>query len=202
MKKNKTIFYKEDIYKKIPMANLIIFGMMSILNRKEKCTFEKLVEECFELFPKSFSFGRHTNWPDSLKFDRNLRTLREKGLIAGNPNTLFSLTRFGEKIAEKTSKDLHSIFLNRHIIERPKRDAEINWISGIKKNQSFQRFKNEKENFSITDMEVRNLLHCTLETPLRVVKQNLIYSINLTEEFKEEELKKFLNICQNILIKK
>jgi len=51
-------------------------------------------------------------------------------------------------------------------------------------------------------MELRNLLHCTLETPLRIVKQNLSYIINLAKEFKEEELLQFLKICQLQLKKK
>jgi len=51
-------------------------------------------------------------------------------------------------------------------------------------------------------MELRNLLRCTLETPLRIVKQNLIYSINLAKEFKEKELLKFLKFCQQKIFKK
>lgn len=195
-KRKKSASYSEEIYQKIPTAYLIVFGIYSILQKREKCTFEKLIEECFRLFPKAFSFSRRPEWPDSLKFDRTLRKLREKGLVVGNPNTLFSLTKFGEKIARNTAQNLKTGRAKKVMIERPKRDAEINWIRNLKRNEIFQRFLESKKGFSITNMEIRNLLHCTLETPLRIVKQNLSYSINLAQEFKEKELLKFLKLCQ------
>lgn len=200
--RKKLIHYNEEIYIKIPAAHLIVFGIYSILQRGENCTFEKLIEECFNLFPKVFSFSRHPEWPDALKFDRTLRTLREKGLVVGGPNTFYSFTKFGEKIAKKTAQNLKTGPSKRTIIEKPRRDAEINWIRNLKKSEVFQRFLKEEKSFIINDMESRGLLHCTLETPLRIVKQNLSYSINLAEEFKEKELLKFLKFCQQNLSKK
>jgi len=37
---------------------------------------------------------------------------------------------------------------------------------------------------------------------MRIVKQNLSYSINLAEEFKERDLLKFLKLCRKKLTKK
>jgi len=193
------ISYKEEIYTTIPTTHLIVFGIYSIFQRDRKCTFEKLIEECFKLFPKAFSFSRHPKWPDSLRFDRTLRKLREKGLVVGSANTLFSLTKFGERVAKDTAQNLKTGISKRTTVERPKRDAEINWLLGLKKNEVFQRFLKKEKKFSITDMEIRNLLHCTLETPPRIVKQNLSYSINLSKEFKEEDLYKFLKVCRDKL---
>lgn len=192
----------EEVYTRIPAPHLIIFGVYSILQRKENCTFEKLIEECFNLFPRAFSFTRHPEWPDSLKFDRTLRTLREKGLITGSPNTFYSLTKFGETIAKETKQNLKGGKFRRYIIDRPKRDAEINWVRNLKKSEVFQRFLRKKNNFIFDNMELRGLLHCTLETPIRILKQNLAYSINLAQEFKEKELLKFLEICNYNLLKK
>jgi len=204
VKKNKNLTpYNEEVYKKILTTHLIIFGIYSVIQRKEKCTFEKIIEECFYSFPKIFSFSRHLEWPDSLKFDRSLRTLRENGLIVGNPKTLFTLTKFGENIAKTTTKVLKQGLPSRKvIIDKPGRDAEINWLRNLKNNEIFYRFLKEKKYFLITNMELRSLLRCTLETPLRIVKQNLVYSINLAEEFEEKELLKFLKFCQQHLSKK
>ncbi len=203
IKNKKLVLYGEEMYIKIPAAHLIIYGIYSILRRKERCTFEKIIEECFYLFPKIFSFNRHPEWPDSLKFDRSLRMLRENGLIFGSPKSLFTLTKFGENIAKTTAKVLkQGLPLRKVIIEKSGRDAEINWLRNLKNNEIFYRFLKEKKHFLITNMELRNLLRCTLETPLRIVKQNLVYSINLAEEFKEKELLKFLKFCQQYLPKK
>ncbi len=100
--KKKTI--EEELYKKISINDLILFSIYSIIENREKCTFEKLAKECFTLFPRSFSFSQFPNWPDSRKLDRPLRSLRKRKLITGNPKTLFSLTKIGKKIAGETAK--------------------------------------------------------------------------------------------------
>jgi len=99
-------FFDEELYKKSPITNLIIFCIYSITARKEKCTFEKLVQECFSLFPKFFAFSHLSKWPDSRKLDRPLRALRKKKFIKGAPQTFFSLTKAGKRLAEEISKTL------------------------------------------------------------------------------------------------
>jgi len=71
-----------------------------------KCSFEKLVKECFNAFPEIFSLKNYPKWPDSRKLDRPLRTLRERGFIIGDPKTSFSLTTRGKKEAQEIVKVL------------------------------------------------------------------------------------------------
>jgi len=94
----------EQLYKKAKITNLILFGINSVIENKEKCTFERLIKECFTLFPQIFSFSKYPQWPDSRKLDRPLRALRKRKLITGDPKTSFSLTKLGKKIALETSK--------------------------------------------------------------------------------------------------
>ncbi|MFH1656804.1 MAG: hypothetical protein ABH956_03515 [Candidatus Nealsonbacteria bacterium] len=89
-----------DLYKKISVSDLILFCIYSIDEKNEKAEFERIVKECFELFPNSFSLLSISIWPDSRKLDRSLRALRNNKLIEGNPKTIFSLTKSGRKIAE------------------------------------------------------------------------------------------------------
>lgn len=91
----------QELYKKIRTNDLILFCIHSIIENKEKCTFERLIKECFTIFPEAFSFSHLSKWPDSRKLDRPLRTLRKRKLIKGNPKTLFSLTKLGKKMAEE-----------------------------------------------------------------------------------------------------
>jgi len=102
VKKAKT--FDEELYKKVRITDLILFGINSITEGKEKCTFGRLIKECFTLFPETFSFPKYPQWPDSLKLDRQLRTLRKRKLITGNPRTYFSLTKPGKKIAIESAK--------------------------------------------------------------------------------------------------
>lgn len=92
--------FDEEFYRNRSINNLIIFAIYSVMGRKEKCTFEELIKECFTLFPKVFSFSKYQKWPDARKLDRPLRSLRKRKLITGNPKTYFSLTKTGKKLAE------------------------------------------------------------------------------------------------------
>ncbi|MFC1663572.1 hypothetical protein ACFL0A_00350 [Patescibacteria group bacterium] len=96
--------FDEGLYKRIRINDLILFSIFSVVEKKEKCTFERLIKECFVLFPKIFSFFEHPKWPDSRKLDRPLRDLRSKRLITGEPKTFFSLTKTGKNLAEETLK--------------------------------------------------------------------------------------------------
>ncbi len=93
--------FDEELYKRVSINDLILFSIYSL---GDKCFFEELMKECFASFPKVFSFSRNTKWPDARKLDRPLRSLRDKRLITGDPQTYFSLTKFGKKLAEDISK--------------------------------------------------------------------------------------------------
>jgi len=109
MAKNKKI--DGVLYKKASLYNLILFSIYSVFSKKDKCTYERLVKECFSLFPDSFCFPGIKKWPDSRKLDRSLRTLRRQKLINGDPKTVFSLTAAGKKIAEDTGKTFRQVKL-------------------------------------------------------------------------------------------
>jgi len=98
--------YDSAVYQDISILDLILFSIYFVISKKEVCTFERLVEECFDLFPKRFSFEKNFKWPDSRKLDRSLRSLRKEELIKGSPQTSFILTKKGERIAVEISKSL------------------------------------------------------------------------------------------------
>ena len=93
-------------YQNTPILDLILFAIYSVISKRKTCAFERLVKECFDLFPKSFCFKKDSKWPDSRKLDRSLRTLRKRELITGTPNTFFTLTKKGQNSAIEISKSL------------------------------------------------------------------------------------------------
>lgn len=86
--------------------DLILFCIHSVILSSEQCNFDRLVKECFTLFPDTLKFPRYPIWPDSRKLDRPLRALRNEKLIIGDPKTYFILTENGEKKAAIVSKAL------------------------------------------------------------------------------------------------
>lgn len=91
--------WPEEIYQKAKITDLILISLYALENSDKKITFERLLKECFNLFPQKFSFSKHPSWPDARKLDRPLRALRKKKLILGNPKESFSLTKEGRKEA-------------------------------------------------------------------------------------------------------
>jgi len=200
---------KEEIYTQIPILNLMIFGIYSVLQKKETCTFERLVAECFMLFPKVFGLKRYPNWPDTLKFDRATRTLRKKGLAVGgiggkkSPGE-FKLTEFGISLAKKTEYILINGYTSQYVKKKSSptiRSIDDKLIEYIRQSNCYKKFAENPDTYSITEPEFRNLLRCTLETPQRVVKQNLVYFKNLAKEYREKEIINFLLLCENKIFK-
>lgn len=200
--------YKEEVYTKVKIQDLILFGIYSVSRNGETCTFERLVAECFLNFPKVFGFKRYPDWPDSLKFDRPLRKLREEGLIRGgmggrsSPGEI-TLTEFGEEIAKETETILSGQIVPRFksIRGRP-RSSDEKLLTYLKESLLFKKFLTNKDSFSPSEPELRNLLRCTLETPQRIVKENLVYCKKVAELYNEQQLLDFLLFLENKFLKK
>jgi len=96
--------FDEQLYDKVPINSLILFGIHLAINKGGECSFGELTKVCFGSFPKIFGLSDCQKWPDTRKLDRPLRTLRDRKLIAGNPQTSFSLTKQGKKIALEVTK--------------------------------------------------------------------------------------------------
>ena len=86
--------------------DLILFCIHSVVSNNEQCSFDRLIKECFTLFPETLRFQRYPIWPDSRKLDRPLRALRDEKFIVGDPKSYFLLTKDGEKKAAQISKAL------------------------------------------------------------------------------------------------
>ena len=105
-KRTQKVHFDEGLYQKLGVNQLILFGIYSVIAKKETCTFERLMKECFTFFPKTFSFSSYPQWPDARKLDRPLRDVRRKKLVKGDPNTSFSLTNSGKKVAREVARIL------------------------------------------------------------------------------------------------
>ena len=104
MKPNKTISpYESKKYINIGIDLLIVYAAKRILDGGEECTFERLVYECFTLFPNKFGFKRYPEWPDSARINKAwLRCRTDKGWLAGTVKEGFRITPSGEMIARQT----------------------------------------------------------------------------------------------------
>lgn len=189
-------------YTQMNSEDLILFAIYRVSKAGETCTFERLVAECFDRFPKTFTFKRYPQWPDPLKLDRSLRKLREKGSIVGTMRDNFSLTNFGRHLALETEKSLEKGVLpyGKRRKKSNSRSSDDRLIYYVKYSQSYRRFVSDPSSFDLSETEFRNLLRCTLETPLRVLKQNLEYYKNVAISYNEKRVTDLLQFCEKRFI--
>src|SRR3990167_8914806 len=190
--------YNENNYSIIGTDNLMVFAIQSITNNNEAATFERIVKECFSLFPKSFCLFRYPEWPDSNKVDRPLRKLREKGYITGNPQLGFLLTPFGERLARKIDDKLNRKVRSSDAIKQSLKGHERLLIKYIKDSKLFRRYTTDKQNFIIDEIELRGFLQTTLEASPRILGQKLAYFINIAKDCNTVDIFEFLESLDEI----
>jgi len=197
--------FDKSIYTSISLTKLTIVAIYQIVNNGEEAAYERVVKECFSLFPKRFSFQRYPEWPDGHRIEMEIMRCRDKGWITGNEKISFQITLLGKRVAQEVLKELEE----GKSATPPKkksqsRDRGDTIIGYLKTSEPFKRFKHDKENFNITEEEFRRLLVATFETPPRVLKQNLIHCLDTCEQYREKELYEFLKECErqkSILLK-
>jgi len=91
--------WPQELYQRLNICDLILISLRALENSGKKITFERLLKECFDLFPKKFNFLEYPKLPDARKLDRPLRTLRKQKMILGNPKEEFLTTEIGKSRA-------------------------------------------------------------------------------------------------------
>jgi len=191
----KTRSYNPLIYKEIGIDQLVVLSVHRILESGEDCTFERLVYECFTLFPESFSLIRYPDWPDSARINKAwLRCRTDKGWLSGSTKEGFRLTSLGHKMALETQEILgigsSTGKKKRRTKPREKHEAIVEYILN---SATFKKYGNNNE-LSITD--IISFLGGTLETPKRILRQNLNLYFDAVRIYNRIELLPFLEYCK------
>lgn len=185
---------------KISIDELVIYAVYRIYQSGDECTFERLVYECFTLFPHEFGFKRYPQWPDSARIDKSwLRCRTDKGWLIGTVKESFRLTDLGIIIAQRVEKKLNMKKVpstgsqNARVKDRERYDSILR---NLRESDKYKEFIDNPEKFCLDEMSFRQLLGCTLETPLRVIKQNLRQYQYVADVYKETNVVRFLNTCE------
>lgn len=186
--------FDEKNYTSVSLTKLTIFVIARLAENGEECAYERVVKECFTLFPKRFSFQRYPEWPDGTRVKIEILRCRDKGWVTGNEKNGFQITSLGKRVAEEVLKELRG-GVAKKLGPRPKRDRGDTVLRYLKKSEPYKRYQQNKENFIITEEEFRRLIISTFETPPKVLEQNFNYCFDLCQEYGEKELCDFLVKC-------
>lgn len=195
--------FNESIYSSISLTKLTIFAIHKITNNGEECAYERVVKECFTLFPKRFSFQRYSEWPDGSRIKIEILRCRDNGYITGKEKNGFQITLLGKRVAQEVLKELQGGKVKKQRIGQT-RDRGDTIIKYLKESEPFRRFQQVTEDFNISEGEFRRLFVANFETPPRVLKENLNYCLDVCKQYGENGLFKFLKECkrqQTLLLK-
>jgi len=187
--------FNESIYNSISLTKLTIFAIYEINNNGEECAYERVVKECFTLFPKRFSFQRYSEWPDGSRIKIEILRCRDNGYVTGNEKNGFQITLLGKRAAQEVLRELQEGKVKKQRTGQT-RDRGDTIIKYLKESEPFRRFQQNREDFNISEGEFRRLLVATFETPPRVLKQNLNYCLDVCKQYGENELFEFLKECK------
>lgn len=187
--------FDESIYTSVSLTKLTIFAISRIAQNGEECAYERVVKECFSLFPKRFSFQRYPDWPDGTRVKIEILRCRDKGWLTGNEKNGFQITSLGKRVADEVLKELKQGPIKK-LHPTQTRDRGDTIVSYLKKSEPYRRYQENKENFIINEEEFRRLIISTFETPYKVLEQNFNYCFDLCREYGEKEVCDFLERCR------
>lgn len=187
--------FEECFYTSVSLTKLTIFAISKVDESGEECAYERVVKECFSLFPKRFSLQRYSEWPDGARVKIEILRCRDNGWITGNEKKGFQITAMGKRVSDEVLKELQQ-GPTKKLSATQTRDRGDTVISYLKKSKPYRRYQKDKENFSITEEEFRSLVISTFETPPKVLEQNLNYCLDICDKYGEKNLFEFLTICR------
>ena len=187
--------FEESVYTSVSLTKLTIFAISKIAENGEECAYERVVNECFTLFPKRFSFQRYPEWPDGTRVKIEILRCRDKGWVTGNEKNGFQITTLGKRVADEVLKELQGGHAKK-LYPTQTRDRGDTVLSYLRKSEPYKRYRENKEKFVITEEEFRKLIISTFETPPKVLEQNFNYCFDLCHAYGEKELCDFLEKCR------
>ena len=178
-----------------PLDDMILLSLSSVLEKKSKCSFSDLVKECFTRYPTYYSLSEIPEYPDSLKLDRPLRSLRSKGLLKGSPKTHYSFTKAGKEYLD----NLKRINMGKGVPKQNNitRSPLLQKTEEVLKSKDFKIFKKSPNKFSPENMRFRSIMAVTLETPKKVLLKETELLIDLAKKKGAKTLAKYLKIYTN-----
>lgn len=177
----------------------LLISISSVLNKRKRCSFGEIVKQSFEMFPETFAVSQFPQWPDSLKLDRQLRKLREKGLITGSPLIYYSLTEFGKNVASHLKKEGRMRLGKTLIARKPTRNPDLLLLEEISRDPEFLKYLKNKNSYKLENMRIREIVKFTLETPNNVVINFLNRLCREAKRKNKTDIADFLNLYTEFL---
>jgi len=191
------------VYQNISLDDLVVVAVGSITSKGETATFERMVAECFYLFPERFSLLGYPEWPNAALVNKAwLRCRTDKGLLTGSVAEGFRLTEKGRTIEQATlrrlgTKPAEKENISANIKTGNKRTAEGRVVMRIEQSAAYRKYQKSKVE-SITEFDLVDLLFCSIETDPAVLLRNYKAFRDAAKVYQRKDLLEFLEQLKRI----
>jgi len=194
--KNPTAF-DPSLYQNISLDDLVVVAVGRITSKGETATFERMVAECFYLFPERFSLLGYPEWPNAAIVNKAwLRCRTDKGLLAGTVAEGFRLTDKGRTVEKATlsrlgRKPADKENTSTDVKRGNRQTAEGRVVMRIEQSAAYRKYQKSKVE-SITEFDLVDLLFCSMESDAAVLTRNYEALRNAVKIYQREDLREFL----------
>lgn len=198
--------FAEEQYIDLLLTDLVLYSLFSLTTKGVEGTFENLVAESYELFPKKFSLPGYPEYPDSRRVEREIRRMSgglpsegSSGLVKGNLKTNFNLTENGLNKLTEIQQKLKTDVRDEKAIKKMKSDkrGKIGRIIDQVQNHMLYKEYLQKENKTdIPEHLLRDLLFATMETSKENLREKMKILMDYCDDSGRNDIKEFLMFCR------
>lgn len=164
--------FEENKYIDVGMNELIVYTAHKLSEQNRSITREELVLGAFKMFPKKFGLRGHEDWPDSAVIDKRWIDCRHLDYISGNNKSGLTVLPKGldlVKITEQKLKVKSSTTTNK---DNRTRSGKI--VNIMENSDGYKKFINSKSILEVTEFDLREILHCTMESTPEMLNRSFI----------------------------
>ena len=164
--------FEENKYIDVGMNELIVYTVNKLSEQNRSITREELVLGAFKMFPKKFGLRGHEDWPDSAVIDKRWIDCRHLDYISGNNKSGLTVLPKGldlVKITEQKLKVKSSTTANK---DNRTRSGKI--VNIMENSDGYKKFINSKSISEVTEFDLREILHCTMESTSEMLNRSFI----------------------------
>ncbi len=186
-----------ETYIRLSQDELLIAALAAAQEKSDQVTFEDLVAQCFNMFPKKFALHKYSQWPNAVVVNKAwLRCRTDKHLIEGNVAEGFVLTPKGVEAAKKVlariSQALPSTANSRNEKAGNRQTAEGRVVADIEKSGGYRKFIAAGTVDQVSEHELCEVLYTLIESDSTTLKRNFEAVRGSAQSYGRVDLVKFL----------
>lgn len=200
--------YSEEAYLQLGQDDLLVAALASVETTSGRVTFERLVVQCFNMFPKKFELEGYPEWPNASVVNKAwLRCRTDKKLISGSVAEGLRLTPKGIMVADKVLQRLKMPAqpggVDTTITKKgSKQTATGRVVRHVEASKAYRLYSQSRSLDQVSEHDMCELLYGMYESDSETLQTNLAVIKGHVEQFGRQDLRAFLDLIERHFVKR